>query len=233
VVNILTHEGQQMKLCGEGNSECSLSFTDANQSADTKTSPANSVPTEISITMMEDTLNIENGHPHRDNRPIFTSAQDTFNFLHDLGSSNRSHVFNFNNGQTHMREECVDSEFRQLARKGTKMFECIPSQEGDFERRIFYGYDIFVGYANTRTNMGFICPSVIVNINENGGHEDSGKRLLMILRTRCINPEYHALIYSHMTGKIELLDKGNFFSKTSRYYTAWHLAFDFDNMING
>jgi len=134
----------------------------------------------------------------------------------------------------HTNAKNIDSEFRLKSSRYVKMFESIPGQEGDFEHRIFYGYDIFAGYLHTQKEVGFVCPSVIVNVDEDGRHEDSGKRLLMILRTRCIKPVYHALIYSHVTGTFQLYDNGNFFvCKSTNFYTAWHVPFDFDNIIKG
>jgi len=192
-----------------------------------QTDSAPKIPS-FNIQMIEDTADfMETGNPYSSNHPIFTSAEDTFNFLHGFDAE-RVHSYNFNGGQTSFR---LEKRIGIQPANGVRFFECLPGKQGCFDNREYYGYDTMVGFCSPMKRKGYICPSIVVSADFNGVHKDTGMRALCFLRTRCIRPRFDAIMYSVITGKVEKLV--NVFGQhlNGNLYTAWHVPFEFDNGI--
>jgi len=181
------------------------------------------------IEMKEDINALGLNHPHMLNRPIFRSANDTYDFLSELRDDGRVHKVFFNNQELNMRVmQDVNPSYV------SKAFACTGDADIDaLENRIYYGYDILMGViSGSRGKKGYVCPSVIVHVNNDGKHEDTGRRLIRLLKTLCVKPQLHALIYSLTTEKIEMV-KPNFVMAMGNDYTAWHIPFEYDDTIKG
>lgn len=188
---------------------------------------ANIAPKEQDIQMFEDTLDLsDTENPYSINRPVFTSAEDTFNFLYGFNSE-RVHTFNFNGEQTSFRLE----KRMEIQTNGIRVFECVPGKQGSFDSREYYGYDSMVGYMSRQTRRGYICPSIVVRVDSDGIHKDTGIRMLCFLRTRCNRPRYDAIAYSLVTEKVEKIAKVFSNHLSGNLYTAWHKPFDYNNVI--
>ena len=181
---------------------------------------------------MEDVSKFGVDHPHNNNKIVFKSSLDTYLFLDGLARVvGSTHDVYFNNGISVMRKELMDTQWSK-SKSGLFSFECVPGSHGDFESETYYGYDVFMGYSSKSTKRGYICPSVIVHLDANGISTDTGSRLLRILRTRCSKPEIHALVYSVVTDKVEVVKKC-FLQDMMFKYTVWHLPFEYDATIKG
>jgi len=189
-------------------------------------------PKLVKIVIMEDVKLFDEKHPHYGNGPVFTSSNDTHHFLVSMISkqgieANSTHAFNFNGKEIFFTQEKSEGH----RSNGTFAFECVKGKFGYFDDRIYYGYDKLIGYTSNFTKKGYICPSMVVQIEANGEHRDSGLRILAIMRTRCSAPVYHALVYSAITEKFELLR--HFINRFNRgnMYTVWHVPFTYDGAI--
>ena len=79
---------------------------------------------------------------------------------------------------------------------------------GEYEGRVYYGYDVLVAIAFKSTGRGYFCPSMIIETLDDGKRRDTGQRLLRLLRTRCVKPEIHAIIYFSKENEIRMIKKG-------------------------
>lgn len=70
-------------------------------------------------------------------------------------------------------------------------------ESGHLEKRDLYAYDILGAHmAGKKSGVGFITGSVILLDKGGGEYEDTGMRVMCLLRTLCAKPQIHALIYA-------------------------------------
>jgi len=169
-------------------------------------------------------------HSHYLN-PIVDSTNLLYNILADRASRNEALHINFNLSLKIANEESTMNGYGND--KHCFHFWLINAENyGEYEHRLYYGYDCLVAIAIKNCKRGYICPSMIIEITEDGRRVDTGQRLLRLLRTRCVRPEIHAIIYDIHQNSVFFVKK-MFLStlhKKSRY-TICHLPFKYDTVI--
>lgn len=168
-------------------------------------------------------------HCHYKNIAI-ESTFSLYNILADKATKKESLEIYFNSALIVANEESAIHGYG--TDKNYFYFLANPANSGDYESRIYYGYDCLVGYASKNSKRGYICPSMIIELREDGKRVDTGQRLLRLLRTRCVNPEIHAIIYDTHADSIYLIKKSFLASMTKKNrYTLCNLPFRYDDAI--
>ena len=101
----------------------------------------------------------------------------------------------------------------------------------EITKKTYYGYDCLVAIGSKSTKRGYICPSMIVETGEDGKSRDTGQRLLRLLRTRCVRPQIHAIIYYVEENVIKCVRKGFMQYMNQSRYTVCHMPFKYDDAV--
>lgn len=176
----------------------------------------------------ENLEDFEKGHSHYQN-PWVDSSSSLFTLLSDKATKKEALRINFNSSLIIANEESNIHGFEN----DKNFFHFLANSEnsGDYEHRTYYGYDCLVGYASKYTKRGYVCPSMIVEIKD-GKRVDTGQRLLRLLRTRCVSPEIHGIIYDTLNNTVFIV-KGTFLASMHKKlrYTICHLPFKYDEAM--
>ena len=168
-------------------------------------------------------------HPHYQN-PCVDSSLTLYNIFADKAAKKESLQINFNSSRIIANELSSVNEYGED--KHYFQFMAKPENSGDYEHRIYYGYDCLVGFASKSTRRGYVCPSMIIEIKD-GKRVDTGQILLRLLRTRCASPEIHGIIYDTIADVVLIAKGASFLTslhKKSRY-TICHLPFKYDEAM--
>ena len=170
----------------------------------------------------------ESNHPHYSN-PMFTSSEDVYNYLHGVHLNKSTVEIQFT---AHLNPITFEEDaYKKGDRANSNLyFTAVKHKEGNFENREYYSYINLVGFASKYNKRGYMCPSIIFEIDTNGKYIDTGERLVRLWRTRCPTTETWALIYKIGDDKVYLVKKG-FFTAMKNRFTAIHLPFDYDKII--
>jgi len=165
-------------------------------------------------------------HLHYRN-PLIQSAAAAFDLIMNKASRRENLEIFFNSSTIIAR-----LEFSPDGHDGNTI--CYMTNEencGEYEGRTYYGYDCLVAIASKSTGRGYLCPSMIVETLEDGRRQDTGQRLLRLLRTRCAKPEIHAIVYFINENEIKIIRNGFMTDMNKSKYTICHLPFKYDDSV--
>jgi len=179
------------------------------------------------IELIEPAENFDSQHPHYSN-PVFKSGKDVFDFLLEVERTEETVVVHFNNRDNPMKIHAQPSGDRLKRRNPS--FICAQGCNGDYEGRIYYSYLNIAGYCSRQKSEGYICPSIVVEVDENGRVFDTGDRIVRLWLTRCATEALWALVYNVQRESFLPVVKSMFAYMKNRF-TVIHLPFEYDATI--
>jgi len=183
--------------------------------------------------LKEELSTFSSDHMHYRNLP-FKSAETTYQMLVDKDSKKENLELYFNSSLIVAKSEFSQTDFYKTNVTPETNYVCFVTNDensGEYEGRTYYGYDCLVAIGSKSTKRGYICPSIIIETGEDGKSRDTGQRLHRLLRTRCVRPQIHAIIYYVEANVIKIVKKGFMQYMNQSRYTACHLPFKYDDAV--